>query len=76
MSADSVKSKPGKWILATLTFSHIAQHFYAGIPVLFQSIRTDLFLSYTDIGIMTGTNNIIGGFLQFAYSIAGRLLPR
>lgn len=76
MSEVVVQGKPNRWVLAALTFSHLAQHFYAGAPILFQSVRIDLGLSYTEIGVMTGTSSIIGGFLQIVYSIAGRHLPR
>ncbi len=76
MSEDAVQSKSGRWVLATLTLSHVAQHFYTGAPILFASIRKDLGLSYTEIGVMTGASNIIGGFLQMVYSVAGRRFPK
>lgn len=59
-----------------LTFSHIAQHFYASAPILFQSIRTDLGLNYAEIGLMIGATSIIGGFLQFGYIVAARRFPK
>lgn len=73
---ETVNGKTQKWVLGTLTFSHFAQHFYAGAPVIFQNIRTDLGLRFVDIGIMTGTSNTIAGSLQLTYSIAGRRLPK
>jgi len=76
MSDNKVQDKPSKWVLATLTFSHLSQHFYVGAPILYQSVRTDLGLNYSEIGVMTGASNMLGGFLQMAYSIAARRLAR
>jgi len=76
MSDDKVQGKPGKWVLAALTFSHLSQHFYVGVPILYQNIRTDLGLSYSEIGVMSGVSSLLGGFLQMVYSVLGRRFPR
>lgn len=55
-----------------MTLTHIAQHSYAGVSFIYPRIRADLGLSYTDIGIMVAIPNILGGFLQVGYSVAGR----
>jgi len=54
----------------------MAQHLFSGAPILYESIRQDLGLSYTQIGVMVGIANILGGFLQMIYSVAGRWVPR
>lgn len=54
----------------------MAQHLFAGAPILFQNIREDLFLNYTQIGVMVAVGSVLGGFLQIGYSIAGRRVSR
>jgi FSR family fosmidomycin resistance protein-like MFS transporter len=54
----------------------MAQHLFSGAPILYESIRQDLGLSYTQIGVMVGVANILGGFLQMIYSVAGRWVSR
>jgi len=76
MSENEVQGKPRKWVLATLTFSHLSQHFYVGVPILYQNIRTDLGLNYAEIGVMTGASSLLGGFLQMVYSVLGRRFPK
>lgn len=68
--------KSKRLVLTSLTISHVSQHFYAGAPILYQSLREALALSYTQIGLMTGVVNILGGFLQIIYSILGRRFSR
>ena len=63
-------------IVATITASHVAQHLFTGSSILYPSIKDDLALSYTQIGLMIGVVNILGGFLQMIYSIAGRRVSR
>jgi nitrate/nitrite transporter NarK len=63
-------------VIGTLTLSHFAQHLFSGASILYQSIREDLSLSYTQIGLMVGISSILGGFLQMGYSIAGRRFSR
>ena len=76
MSEQEAVGKTNRSVLGTLTFSHLAQHFYSGAPILYQSIREELALSYTEIGLMVGISNILGGFLQMVYSVAGRRFSR
>ncbi|UCH02295.1 MAG: MFS transporter, partial [Candidatus Bathyarchaeota archaeon] len=68
--------KPERGVLATLTFSHLAQHFYAGLSVLYTDIMFDLKLNYIQLGVMTGTTRIISGFLQIVWSILSRYFSR
>jgi FSR family fosmidomycin resistance protein-like MFS transporter len=65
-----------KRVLGTLTISHVAQHLFSGASILYENIRQDLGLSYTQIGVIVGLASILGGFLQMVYSLAGRWIPR
>lgn len=68
--------KSEKQVLGALTISHMAQHLFSGASILYQSLRDDLGLSYTQIGVMVGVASILGGFLQMIYSVAGRWVSR
>ncbi len=59
-----------------LIISHMAQHLYSGSSILYQNIREDLGLNYTQIGVMVGISSILGGLLQMGYSLASRWVPR
>jgi FSR family fosmidomycin resistance protein-like MFS transporter len=63
-------------VTATLTTSHLVQHMFSGASILYPSIKDALNLNYTQIGLMIGLTNIIGGFLQMLYSIASRKVSR
>jgi FSR family fosmidomycin resistance protein-like MFS transporter len=63
-------------VVSTLTASHLVQHLFSGASILYQSIREELGLSYTQLGAMIGLANILGGLLQMVYSIAGRKVSR
>ncbi|MHA2203682.1 MAG: MFS transporter, partial [Candidatus Hodarchaeales archaeon] len=76
LTKQSVAGKPEKWVLATITFSHLAQHFYVGLSVLYPEIMADLNLNYTQLGVMTGTTAIISGFLQMLWSLLNRYVSR
>ena len=76
LSDEKASRKSEQRILGTLTISHMAQHLFSGASILYESIRQDLGLSYTQIGVMVGIASILGGFLQMVYSIAGRWVPR
>jgi len=76
LSEGKETGKPEKQVIATLTVSHMAQHLFAGASILYPSIKEELSLSYTQIGAMVGVTNILGGFLQMIYSIAGRKVSR
>jgi len=68
--------KSEKRILGLLALSHFSQHLWVGVAVLYPYIMADLRLSYTELGIATGTAAIISGSLQMAYSIMSRYFPR
>ncbi len=68
--------KSERGVLATLTFSHLAQHFHAGLSVLYTDIMFDLNMNYIQLGVMTGTTRIISGFLQIVWSILSRYFSR
>ncbi len=70
------QDKSGTRVSATLTAAHLVQHIFSGASILLPSIKDTLSLNYTQIGLMIGLTNIIGGFLQMLYSIAARRLPR
>ncbi|MCX6642788.1 MAG: MFS transporter [Candidatus Bathyarchaeota archaeon] len=79
MTSMSSEEKPGKsdrQVMGALIISHMAQHLFSGASILYQNIREDLNLSYTQIGLMVGIASILGGFLQMVYSVAGRWVPR
>ena len=76
MSEVKEAGKSESRVVTTLTVSHVAQHLFAGSSILYQSIREELGLSYTQIGLMVGVANILGGFLQIIYSIVGRKVSR
>ncbi|MCJ7574776.1 MFS transporter, partial [Candidatus Bathyarchaeota archaeon] len=63
-------------VVSTLTASHLVQHLFSGASILYQSIREELGLSYTQLGAMIGLANILGGLLQMVYSVAGRKVSR
>ncbi len=78
MTSSEAREEKGseRKVLATLTVSHVSQHLFAGAPILYQSIREELALSLTQIGVMVGISNVLGGFLQISYSVAGRRIGR
>ena len=66
----------GRIVLATVTLSHVSQHFYVGLSVLYPEIMTELGLNYTQLGLMTGTSSMISGFAQMIWSLLVRYMPR
>jgi len=70
------EEKSGKQVLIGLTVSHMSQHFFQGASIVYRNMQVDLGLTYTQIGLMTGVINTLGGFLQMVYSIAGRRFSR
>ncbi len=74
--SDVKQDKSDVLVTATLTTSHMVQHLFSGASILYPSIKEALSLSYTQIGLMIGLTNIIGGFLQMLYSIASRKVSR
>ena len=76
MDTGNVKKKSETRTLAAVTLSHAAQHFFVGLSVLYPAMMTDLNLSYTEFGIMTGIAAIMSGFLQLAWSLLSRYVSR
>ena len=68
--------KSDRQVMGALILTHMAQHLFSGASILYQNIREDLNLSYTQIGVMVGIASILGGFLQMVYSVASRWVPR
>ncbi len=68
--------KSSRTILATVTLSHLSQHFYVGLSVLYPDMMRDLNLNYTQLGVITGASSIISGFLQMMWSLLIRYMPR
>ncbi len=71
-----VGKKSAAGILAILTVSHLAQHLYVGVSVLYPEMKAELALSYWEMGIVAGISSVASGFLQICFSIAGRYYPR
>ena len=76
MTEQGANGKSERGVLATVTLSHLSQHFYAGLSVLYPAIMSELNLNYTQLGIMTGTTTIVSGFLQMIWSLLTRYVPR
>jgi len=68
--------KSERRILSTVTLSHVSQHFYVGLSVLYPEIMRDLSMNYTQLGVVTGTSSMVSGFLQMAWSLLARYVPR
>jgi len=65
-----------KAVLAAITSSHLAQHFCVGFSVLYPDIMSDLNLNYTQLGLMSGANSIVSGFLQMLWSLLSRSVAK
>ncbi len=76
MSTGNAKKESETRTLAAVTLSHAAQHFFVGLSVLYPAMMTDLNLSYTEFGIMTGIAAIMYWFLQMAWSLLNLLKPK
>ncbi|MCJ7760248.1 MFS transporter, partial [Candidatus Bathyarchaeota archaeon] len=70
------REKSERTILSIVTLSHVSQHFYVGISVLYPEMMKELAMNYTQLGVITGTSSMISGFLQMVWSIMARYLPR
>jgi FSR family fosmidomycin resistance protein-like MFS transporter len=68
--------KSEKGVLAAVTFSHFSQHFYVGLSILYPYMMSDLSLSYTQLGVFAGVNNMTSGFLQIVWSVLDRRVSR
>ncbi|MGQ9679895.1 MAG: MFS transporter [Candidatus Bathyarchaeia archaeon] len=62
--------------MSGISVSHFAQHLYAGSSILYNNIMEDLNLNYTQLGLIVGIVNVLGGLLQIVYSIVSRWIPR
>lgn len=76
MKESKLYKKSERRVLAIVTFSHLAQHFYTGLSTLYPDIMVDLGLNYTQLGVMIGASSTTSGFLQMAWSILSRYVPR
>jgi len=72
MKNSGVKGRTEKGVLAAITLSHLAQHFCVGFSVLYPDIMSDLHLNYTQLGMMSGANSIVSGFIQMLWSLLSR----
>jgi predicted MFS family arabinose efflux permease len=63
-------------VLAVVTISHLMQHIYLGISILFPLIIADLNLSYTEFGLIIAISSLIGGILQIGFSVLSRKIAR
>ena len=76
MSEGNVKGNSETRTLAAVAFSHVAQHFFVDLSVLYPAMMADLDLNYTWLGIMTAVAAIMSGFLQMAWSLLNLLKPK
>ena len=65
-----------KSVLAALTISHMTQHLYVGISVLYPSIMIALHLSYGELGLAVGVGSVLAGLLQLGPSLMCRYVSR
>ena len=63
-------------VLAITTISHLMQHIYVGISILFPFIMSGLNLNYTEFGIAIAASSLIGGTFQLLFSMASRKIAR
>lgn len=68
--------KSQRTVLTTVTSSHVSQHFYVGLSVLYPDMMRELNMNYTQLGVMTGTSSMIAGFLQIMWSLLVRHMPQ
>ncbi len=76
MSSEKKTGISERKVMGAITISHLAQHLFAGSSILYNSIMEDINLGYTQVGLMVGVANILGGFLQIVFSIVSRWVPR
>jgi len=76
MNNSKRQGRTEKGVLAAITFSHLAQHFCVGFSVLYPDIMSDLSLNYTQLGLMSGANSIVSGFLQMLWSLLSRSVAK
>jgi len=71
-----VAEKSARKVLAMATLSHMTQHLYMGVSVLYPSIMVALQLSYSELGVAVSVGAILAGVLQLLMSILSRYVPR
>lgn len=76
MTEPTLRRNSENSVLAVVTFSHLAQHFYVGLSILYPYMMSDLNLNYTQLGIVTGLSSTISGFLQMIWSLLNRYTPK
>jgi len=76
MANAKVAEKSAKKVLAMATLSHMTQHLYMGVSVLYPSIMVSLQLSYSELGVAVSVGAILAGILQLLMSILSRYAPR
>ncbi|MBS7619672.1 MFS transporter [Candidatus Bathyarchaeota archaeon] len=76
LNSEGDNRRSNRLAMSGITISHFAQHLYAGSSILYNNIMEDLNLNYTQIGMMVGIVNILGGFLQIVYSVTSRWVSR
>lgn len=68
--------RSNRLVMSGISVSHFAQHLYAGSSILYNNIMEDLNLNYTQLGLIVGIVNVLGGLLQIVYSVVSRWIPR
>jgi len=76
MGVSAEKTRSPNSVLAVTTISHMMQHIFVGMSILFPFIMYDLKLSYTEFGIAIAASSLIGGAFQIIFSIASRRVAR
>jgi MFS family permease len=71
-----VVEKSTRNVLAMATLSHMTQHLYMGVSVLYPSIMAALQLNYAELGLAVSVGAILAGVLQLLMSILSRYAPR
>ncbi len=75
-AAFSLFSNP-RPILAIVSLAHAVNHAYAALmPLLYPIVINEFRLSVTDIGVMVGVTNAVGGVLQISYGYLGKVIAR
>jgi FSR family fosmidomycin resistance protein-like MFS transporter len=76
MANAKVAEKSARKVLAMATLSHMTQHLYMGVSVLYPSIMASLQLNYAELGLAVSVGAILAGILQLLMSILSRYAPR
>jgi len=65
-----------KRVLAVTTLSHMMQHIFVGMSVLYPTIVSELKMNYTEFGLAIAVSSMVGGLLQLAPSVLSRRFAR